>query len=114
MTEQEKDFFDPDLFVFSFESHGLCETPQRFFVKEGLKERAYVLFWKNDIRGFVWFGVSYAGGFRLGNESSKSFCWELSCGFDGIEDTTLSGQNGFYPNGPFHHCARLVAVHLSD
>ena len=38
VTEQDEDFYDPDMFVFSFESHGRCETPQMFVVKEGLKK----------------------------------------------------------------------------
>ena len=39
---QEMQFFDPNMFVFSFESHGRCETPQMFIVKEELRENVYV------------------------------------------------------------------------
>ena len=51
VTEQEVDFFDPSIFVFSFESHGRCMTPQRFFVKEGQNENASVCFLHNDSSG---------------------------------------------------------------
>ena len=30
VTEHNKLFFDPNTFIFSFESHGRCKTPQRF------------------------------------------------------------------------------------
>ena len=76
VTEQYKVFFDPNMFAFSFESHGRCATPQRFFVKERLNENASVCFLHNDSNGFVEFGVDGAGGFYLGNEASDSFCME--------------------------------------
>ena len=104
--------YDQDLFVFSFESHGRCMTPQRFLVWERLKKKAYVSFWKNDIQGFVYIGVFGAGAFILGNEKSNSYCAVLSCAFEGLQNTTLTGQNGDYFQGPYHHCARLVAVQL--
>ena len=105
VTEQEVDFLDPNIFAFSFESHGRCETPQRFVVKDGLKEMVNVYFDKDDSRGFVWFGVDGVGCFTLGNESSDSFCWNMSRCFEGLENTTLTGN--FH-----HHCTRLVAVQL--
>ena len=95
VTEQEKPVYDPSIFAFSFESRGRCETPQRFVVKEGLKMKANVHFWKNDSRGFVRFGVDYVGGFRLGNERSESYCHCLSDGFADIEDSTLTGKIAF-------------------
>ena len=70
-------------------------------------------FCKNDKDGFVVFWVGGAGGFGLGNERSKSYCWNMSHGYEGLEDTTLTGMN-FIPwyNGPYHHCARIVAIQL--
>ena len=113
VTEQEKDFYDPDIFAFLFESHGRCETPQRFVLKEKRKEHAFVEFWKNNSDGFVDFWVDDAGGFTLGNERSKSFCCDVSDVFEGIENTTLTGENNTnYHNPPYHHCARLVAIQL--
>ena len=105
---------DAGIFVFSFESHGRCETPQRFFPKEELKDYAYVEIEKNKSYGFLMFGVVCASvGFNLGNERSNSWCWNMSRAFDGLEDTTLTGKNNtncLYP--PYHHCTRLVAVQL--
>ena len=112
VTKQDKSFWDPNIFIVSFESHGRCETPQRFVVKDELKKKAFVRFYKSDSRGFVDFGVSGVGGFTLGNEMIDSYCWKMSCAFEGLENTTLNGKNYHYPDGPYHHCARLVAVRL--
>ena len=112
VTKQGEFFWDPTIFIFSFESHGRCMTPQRFVPKEGLKRKANVFFNNND-NGFVEIWVNCFGGFYLGNESSNSYCRDLSKGFEGIQDTTLTGKDGTYPEGPYHHCTRLVAVQLS-
>ena len=114
VTKQGTQFFDPTIFAFSFESHGRCATPQRFVVKEGLKEKAFVYFWKTCNSGFVQFGVFGNGCFLMGNQDSDSLCWDLSLGFEGLGDTTLSGSNNTNPQAPpYHHCTRLVAVQLS-
>ena len=112
VMEQERDgfFWDRTIFIFSFESRGRCATPQRFDVKEGLN-RKHVEFWKNDSYGFAMFWVDWTGGFWLGNESSNSFCSNMSRLFEGLEDTTLTG-NANQSNGSYHHCTRLVAVQL--
>ena len=113
VTKQEEDFYDLNIFAFSFESHGRCATPQRFFTKEELKRKALVEFVKSDDSGFVVFWVEGAGGFWLGNERSDSFCCDMSLGFEGLDDTTLTGQtNTDWKNPPYHHCARLVALQL--
>ena len=113
VTRKEKRFKDPDMFIFSFESHGRCTTPQRFPVKEKFKENddALVYFYKNDDIGFVRFGVDNVGGFRLGDERSMSFCKNVSCAFEGLEDTTLTGKTGLNTEDE-HHCSRLVALQL--
>ena len=113
VSEFSKTFLDPTIVVFSFESHGRCETPQRFVPKEGMKDCACVMFCMNDRDGFVRFGVFSAGGFWLGDESSKSFCQDLSFSFEELEDTTLTGKSGICVLRPFHHCTRLVAVQLA-
>ena len=113
VTKQERDFFDPSIFLFSFESHGRCVTPQRFVVKKEMKKKAFVNFWKSDNdRGFVLIAMFGGSGLYFGNESSKSYCRDLSDSFKGIEDTTLTEKNGTYRDGPFHHYTRLVAVQL--
>ena len=72
VTEQDHNFKELDLFLFSFESHGRCETPQRFVVKEGWRGRTWVNFSKSSYIGFVEFWVGGGGGsLRLGNENSS-------------------------------------------
>ena len=112
VTKQWKDFFDPTIFAFSFESRGRCMTPQRFVVKEVLKEFAYVEFKKDSRNGFVEFGVGCLGGFDLGNERSKAHCWDMSNAFEELKNTTLTGRNATWRKGGFHHCTRFVAVQL--
>ena len=88
-------------------------TPRQFVLKENVKSEASVLFRTNCRDGVVHFWVSGCGGFWLGDGRSDSFCHNVSCGFEGIDDTTLTGQTGCWEDGPHHHCARLVAVRLS-
>ena len=110
VTKQEGYFFDRNIFIFSFESHGRCETPQRFAVKESVKDQGIVRFYDGHSYGFVWFGVNGVGGLTIGNERSKSHCFFPSFGFEGMQDTTLTGQDG--PNNE-HSCTRLIAIQLS-
>ena len=109
VTEQDENFYDPNIFVFSFESRGRCETPQRFPVKEEKRRNKYVEFFKDSpYVTFVNIGGCY-GYFYLGNEkSSNTYCHSLSWDFVGIHDTTLTGNT--YPKG--FTCTRIVAVHL--
>ena len=116
---QEQGFFfdDPNIFAFSFQSHGRCKTPQQFVPMEELKKYASVLFFKNGSRGFVRFCVHDRGGFRLGNEKSCTCCQNISRAFEGVKDTTLTGKNNtnfnaLWGESPNHFCARLVAVQL--
>ena len=113
VNRQSKNSYDRNMFIFSFESHGRCATPQKFCVKEGLRDQVRVRYSKNDNNGFVGFWANGNSGFRLGNENSDSNCFNLSNGFEGVHDTTLTGKNGPYDKGPYHHCSRLVAVQLS-
>ena len=107
--EQNKKCWSRNIFVFSFESHGRCKTPQKFSVKEGTKDKPYVYFWKDNTCGFLSFFVGSASGFWLGNDRSSSYCINLSKGFADLEDTTLTGQ--MFPSR--HQYTRLVAVQLS-
>ena len=106
VTEPDEHFFDPNMFAFSFESHGRCATPQRFTVKRELKKKAYVYFCKNDSIGFVVFWACGAGGFWIGNELSELNRWNLSRCFEGIKNTTLTGKR----NDDDNHCTRIVAI----
>ena len=47
-TQQHIDF-DPNIFVFSLESHGWCETPQCFMLNETMKDNAYVSIKKRQL-----------------------------------------------------------------
>ena len=76
-----------------------------------MREKAMVYFWHTDSSGVVCFGVPSEGNFTLGDERSKSYCWNMSVIFEGLENTMLTGKTGFKPEGR-HHCARLVAVQL--
>ena len=112
VTKQKSYFRDPNIFAFSFESHGRCDTPQRFVVNEWLKENVFVEFYKDFMFGFVFFGVNLSlGGFFLGNEMSESYCSNLSDAFEGLENTTLTGKNSNVYD-QLHHCTRIVAFQL--
>ena len=111
VTQQDQYILDRNIFAFSFESRGRCTTPQRFVVKRGLEDTASVNFFGTHTYGFVCFSVSRCGNFYLGDVASTSICWSNSSCFEGVQDTTLSGQSGGN-DGPFHHCTRLVAVQL--
>ena len=104
VTEQNKCFKDPEMFIFSFESHGRCATPQRFLPKGSAGVWFYAYNWHG------WF-VRFDGGignFFLGNEMSKTFCVGLAWSFEGLKDMTLSGKGNFEN----FTCCRLVAIQL--
>ena len=42
VTRQDRNVYDPNIFVFSFESHGRCTTPQRFIVKDVRRKKRTV------------------------------------------------------------------------
>ena len=108
VTEQDEHFWDPNLFIFSFKSHGRCMTPQKFVVKKEWKKIANVKIFKDFSDGwFVMFFGGGGGGFSLGNEQSDTWCDSLSNGFEAIEDTTLTGKNLYD-----FICCRLVAIQL--
>ena len=107
VTEQDKRFRDPNMFIFSFESHGRCKTPKRFVLKKSEKGDATMDFYK--FKSGEW-KVNFdclCGGFYLGNEKSRTFCYDLSKVFVGIDDTTLTGKDK-----ENFTCCRLVAIQL--
>ena len=68
-----------------------------------------VKFFKDDSDGrFVQFGTS-AARFYLGNDKSNTFCQDLSKGFEGLEDTTLTGKRTYRER---FACIHLVAIQL--
>ena len=114
VTEQSKDFFDPNIFVFSFESHGRCETPQRFPVKERLRHRASLKYYHCHSRGwFLWVGVDKFGSFQIGNEESATWCFYPSLAFEGMERTTLTGSTWeSQEKQNCHRCSRIIALQM--
>ena len=71
VTKHDKGFYDPNIFAFSFESHGRCMTPQRFLVRNGMKDCA-CLFppqrqqWVCRVRGgWCWWVLPRERGVRL-------------------------------------------------
>ena len=103
---QDDCFWDPNMFIFSFESHGRCQTPKRFDVQSDSRGDAKV---RLRDGGFIKFLVyrDYEKYMSLGNERSYSCCQSLWRGFDNIDNTTLSGNENRF------QCTRIVAIHLS-
>ena len=113
VTQQSQAFYDPNIFVFSFESHGRCMTPQRFTLKRVFKKRAFMFFYRNRFEGrFLDFGVGDCG-FGLGDEQAPTCCWCVSWVFDGMDDTTLTGKScEVWESEKTHHCSRILAVQV--
>ena len=83
-------------------------------MKNDVKGKAFVTFYKNFSSGFVEFQVSedfFACCFYLGNEKSNSYCSNLSRAFERLQNTTLTGKTGTAKSAE-HYCTRLVAVQL--
>ena len=110
VTAQDRNFNDPNIFVFSFESHGRCKTPQRFALRECIKHCSAVGFNANNPHRIVY---CCQGWLNLGNRESSLFCGNLSQYLEGIQDTTLTGENASYHHGPFYHNTRLIAIQLT-
>ena len=109
VTRQGEFFDDPDLFLFSFEARGRCETPQRFAVNPAWRDNASVIALDNERNGLLWFWVNKHGGIWLGNDRSASFCCGLVDIFVGLEQTALTGRQKY---GPYHTFMRLVAIQM--
>ena len=112
--QDDNSLFDPNLFAFSFESHGRCETPQRFPVKERLRHRASLKYYHCHSRGwFLWVGVDKFGSFQIGNEESATWCFYPSLAFEGMERTTLTGSTWeSQEKQNCHRCSRIIALQM--
>ena len=112
VTVQSVYFNDPNIFFFSFKSHGRCATPQRFVARDEARDAVYVEFCSKDRdRWFGWFGVERGHGLcGLGNERSDTWCEGLSVDFETIEDAPLTGCTEDLSPYRFH---RLLAVQLA-
>ena len=124
ISENETDVHDPSAFVFSLESHGRCETPQRFPIRPQYRDAmSMTVFLHNANRWFFTMGAgigAQCGWFCIGNERSLTWSESMSIAFEGLEDTTLTGKN--LPQATIeseqwdevlrsvHRCVSLVAV----
>ena len=81
VTRQDELLNYSNMFIFSFDSHGRCKTPQRFVVKEKWMGRTRVKFFKNNSEGQFVRVDGGAGWFYLGYEKSNTWCSNLSRGF---------------------------------
>ena len=105
-------FYDEDIFVFSFESHGRCTTPQRFRLLEDARCCGFVKFNSVGDYGLICFGLDDMGEVCFGTERERTYCRELSQCFEGLADTTLTGETSDWVLGPYHHFDRLLLVSL--
>ena len=106
--------YNPACFVFTFESHGRCMTPQRFPVKEAALWSSYVSYFNACDAGFLECGAdgSFGGWLTLGGPQSKTSTGDLSKVFEGIENSTLTGGTPD-KDGKFHFTiCRLFAFEL--
>ena len=99
---------DGHLFVFSFESHGRCETPQMFRPPSDRIGGTYLTFSNND-NEFFHTHVRFRGGLAFGDERCATKSWGIADSFPGLEATTLTGK----PDNERYTCTRLIAVQLS-
>ena len=112
VTEQKRDFCDPTIFAFSFESHGRCATPQRFAPVVDPNQTAFVRFHQRDVDGwFFSFGVGGLGFVSCGNERSETWC-DGGGMFEGLGETTLTGKTWTDGCRNVHRCVRLISVAL--
>ena len=108
VTEQNKQLYDPNIFAFSFESHGRCMTPQRFYLSNESNGMAVGVFFKNNTLGRYVMFHGANGGLSIGNEKSNPWCFYQSQCLVGVEDTTLAGKE----DSEKFTCSRLVAIQL--
>ena len=83
------------------------QDAKKVVLKEEMNEWEFVLFYNNDDDG--WFvSISRGADCSLGNEKSNAWDWNLSQGFDGIEDDTLTGK----PSCERFACSHPVSIPL--
>ena len=102
----------PDTNVFAFfESHGRCVTPQRFDVKQWMRDRDTASTnMRSSLLGIVMFTAFPEGWFGLGDDKQPIRCVHLSQAFEGLKDTTPTGTDS---DPMANRCACLIAVQLS-
>ena len=109
-TRFGRNVYDPSMFLFSFESHGRCPTPQRFFPQRCFQNVACVKYVRNCGCGFVEF-LSGPSRVWLGNGDMRTASTNAGFGFDGLSHTTLTGAN-HVDDDEFFLCVRVMAFQL--
>ena len=107
-----KSYLDPNMFIFSFESHGRCATPQRFMVKADMRGKADVYVRKSTDSVLVSFGKP-GGCSGFTREKVPAVCRGMSTVWEGIQDTTLTGRTAVGKETNPFFCARVVALQLA-
>ena len=107
----ERRIDDPNLFLFSFESHARCQTPQRFPLKEEWKTKSGYWLMDHERDGFFHVGAGRNGFIWFGNDRSESWCRDLSVVFEGLDDLALCAINDYHSS---FHFERFLIVQLTD
>ena len=108
VTRPQKEFNDPDIFLFSFTYNTEERAPRAFPVLQNARKDVFVqLFSKGDL--FVWFG-SRTCGMGIGMEKSRAFCINVADKFSGVTDRELTGVSSSFVCGPYIQIVRIVAI----
>ena len=109
VTEMDSALKDPNVFAFSFESHGRCFTPKMFILNSVVKWKETVCMCTDEQHrnhGFMRVSNTEVGGeLFFGNSTHQPFCHNIRKCFDGLDDTTLT-------RSVFYKCVRFLAVQL--
>ena len=107
-----KESYDQNIFLFSFESNGRLHGPQHFKVSTSKRNQVFVrVFDKGGL--FVWFG-SENGSLGFGPEKGTphSFCCNVERVFDGLANTDLTGSFSTMADEQTFFVVRVVALQL--
>ena len=107
---EEVPFEDPDMFIFSFQSHWIWGTPKRFLATEEGRQDLFVLFLPDNSNGvFVQFASHRRNDLLplalLGHEKSRTRC-------DGVWYSEQHLRGYLHAEEDRFSCARVVAVQL--
>ena len=107
VVKQHVRAYDPEMFVFSLESHGRCMTPQRFFARANAKKDAFVEFcervdYSDEVdeeyvtKDFAKFGTDGSlndGVVSFGDDRLPIFDFGLDKGIEGVGVNALIGTS---------------------
>ena len=87
-----KDIRDDGQFAFSFFSHGRCDVPQRWGLRNDKQNSIEIIISDPTDSEFLWFGVCV--GFDFSNGPMKSTVLSPGESFEGLGDSVLTGDSG--------------------